>query len=259
MAPGRSTGHAPALRAGLSLVVVAGAVAAILVAGPAAADDDVSAPVPAVGQCLDLPAEELRSSGFFAAPVVVECTRPHTFEVTRVEELADSADPFAYAAQSCSLLGVWNEVGINRPVAGVVREPLSVESRYFGVQGATPALVCGAVAVAVGDAGRREVAVLTRPLADLSARSRSDLRYCTPGVRGRRTVDVTIATSCDTRPRWQVDALIVWTAFYDAYPGRTELRARAQRLCGPQARVLLPTRADWGAAPATTWCLSWYA
>ena len=110
-----------------------------------------------------------------------------------------------------------------------------------------------------GDAGRREVAVLTRPLADLSARSRSDLRYCTPGVRGRRTVDVTIATSCDTRPRWQVDALIVWTAFYDAYPGRTELRARAQRLCGPQARVLLPTRADWEAAPATTWCLSWYA
>ena len=262
MAPGRSTGHTT-VRVGLSAGVRGALVAATLAAGvlvvaPAAGDEDVTPGTLAVGQCLDLPAEDLQDSGFFADPIVVDCTRPHTFEVTRVEALATSGDPFAYAASSCSLLGVWNEVGVNRPVAGVVREPLSVESRYFGVPGSTPTLVCGAVAVTVGDAGGREVAVLTRPMADLSARSRADLRYCTPGASGRRPFDVSVATSCDRRPRWQVDALIVWTAFYDAYPGRSELRERAQRVCGPQARVLLPSRADWATAPATTWCLSRY-
>lgn len=258
LAPGRAPGHAAAVRVGLSLGAVIALATGVLAPATVAADEDIASGTPAVGQCLDIPVDDLQGSGFFAEPVVVDCARPHTFEVTRVEELAGSGDPFAYAAESCTLLGVWNEVGVNRPVAGVVREPLSVESRFFGVQGPTPTLVCGAVAVTTGDAGRREVAVLTRPLAELSARSRADLRYCSPGARGRRTVDVSVATSCDTRPRWQVDALIVWTAFYDSYPGRTELRTRAQRVCGPQARAVLPSRAEWGAGPATTWCLSWY-
>lgn len=252
MAPGRSLGLALAFGVGLSVIV-----AGMVVVPTAAADEDASG-VPAVGQCLDLPAEDLEVSGFFAAPVIVDCTRPHTFEVTRVEGLAASGDPFASAEQSCRPLSVWNEAGVNRPVAGVVRDPLSVEARYFGIQGSTPALVCGAVALTAGEAGRREVATVTRSLAELSARSRAELRYCTPGGRGRRVVDITVATPCDTRPRWQVDALIVWTAFYDAYPGRAELRARAEQVCGPLARVLLPSRADWGAAPATTRCLSWY-
>ena len=38
--------------------------------------------------------------------------------------------------------------------------------------------------------------MLTRPMADLSARSRADLRYCTPGASGRRPFDVSVATSC---------------------------------------------------------------
>ncbi len=253
MAPRRPIGHAFAIWAGMSIVA-----AGMLTAPPAAADEDGASSLPTVGQCLDLPVEDLQASGFYAEPVVVECTRPHTFEVTRVEGLAESGDPFAYAAQSCSTLGVWNEVGVNRPVAGVVRDPLSVEPRFFGIQGPTPVLVCGAIALTMGQTGEREVAVLTRSMAELTARSRADLRYCSPGARGRKVVDVAVATSCGARPRWQVDALIVWTAFYDSYPGRTELRARAQRVCGPQARVLLPTRADWGAAPATTWCLTWY-
>lgn len=220
--------------------------------------DEAAAGVPVVGDCLDVPATDLRTSGFFATPVVVDCTRPHTFEVTRVEALAGSGDPFAFAEQACSPLGVWNEVGVNRPVAGVVRDPLSVEPRYFGVAGTPATLVCGAVAVSGAGSGQREVAVLTRPLSALSARSRADLRYCSPGDRGRRVVDVGAVGSCDDRPRWQVDAMIVWTAFYDAYPGRAELRARAQRVCGAQARAVLPSRSEWGAGPATTWCLTWY-
>ena len=50
----------------------------------------------------------------------------------------------------------------------------------------------------------------------------------------------------------------MWTAFYDDFPGRAELRERASVLCGPSAVVSLPTAASWENGMPSTWCYRKY-
>lgn len=223
----------------------------------------VAAAVPEVGACLDVPSAQLRESGGVVEAAVVDCRQAHTFEVTRVIPAASATDPFtpdafAGVAQSCGELGVWNEVGVNRPIAGVVRSPVSIEPRVIGLRGSEPVLLCGAVAVAAQAPGERAVAVVSRPFADLGPRARAQLRYCLPSTPARAPLDTSAAVPCDQRPRWQVDSMIVWTAFYDDYPGRSAMRARAQQLCGSGGRALVPTRGEWEAGVRPTWCLRSY-
>lgn len=243
--------------------VVATALGILVLTAPVTSRAAEAASVPQVGECLNIPAAQLRVSGAVVEAEVVDCRAPHTIEVARVISAPSVTDPFtsdafAGVADSCGELGVWNEVGVNRPVAGVVRAPLSIEPRYIGLRGAEPVLVCGAVAMAAQASGERAVTVVSRPFADLGTRARAQLRYCLPTSSVRAQVDTSAALPCDERPRWQVDSMIVWTAFYDDYPGRAVMRARAQQLCGSGGRALVPTRAEWEAGVRPTWCLRSY-
>jgi hypothetical protein len=236
-------------------VLVSASLALLLGASPAGADEPRT---PRVGDCFDLPGEALAVSGVWLEASPVSCTRPHTFEVTRVDRVPAEGDPFASAAPSCSVLAVGNEVGVNRPVAGVVRAPLSVEARYVGMRDPEPVVLCGAVAVSFDVQGEAQPRRVTRPISELSPRARSLLQYCLaePPDRGRDAVAASVP--CTDRPRWQVDSWIVWTAFYDEYPGRGELRERAQQLCAPGSRFAVPGRVLWESGTPTTWCLSFY-
>ncbi len=244
--------------------VAATALGVLVLSTPAPASAAVPATVPEVGACLDVPASDLRESGGVVEAEIVDCRQPHTFEVARVIPVPAATDPFtadvfAEVAQSCGELGVWTEVGVNRPVAGVVVAPLSIEPRYIGLRGDAPVLLCGAVAVAAQASGERGVTVVSRPLAELGPRARAQLRYCLPATSARAPVDTSAAVPCDQRPRWQVDSMIVWTAFYDDYPGRAEMRARAQQLCGSGGRARVPSRGEWEAGVQPTWCLRSYS
>ena len=235
----------------------------LVLTSPVPSSAVVLAAVPEVGACLDVPSAQLRESGEVVEAEVVDCRQAHTFEVTRVIPASSATDPFtadafAGVVQACGDLGVWNEVGVNRPVAGVVRSPLSIEPRVIGLAGAEPVLVCGAVAVAAQAPGERAVVVVSRPFAELGPRARAQLRYCLPASPARVPLDTAAAVPCDQRPRWQVDSMIVWTAFYDDYPGRAVMRARAQQLCGSGGRALVPTRGEWEAGVRPTWCLRSY-
>ena len=56
---------------------------------------------------------------------------------------------FEFAAEQCGALDVWNAVGVNRPVAGLVDDPLRIEPRAYAVRQSPPSYVCGAVAVSL--------------------------------------------------------------------------------------------------------------
>jgi hypothetical protein len=189
--------------------------------------------------------------GAWADALRVPCTRPHTFEVTEVGPIPADADAFEFAAEQCTALGVWTSAGVNRTRAGIVRAPLRVEPRAFAVRSATPSYACGAVAVGLDEPGAARAFVsLSSRLRDLSTLQRAALRYCTVGARepDPRTVD------CATRPRWQVEQWVLWTAFFDTYPGRSVLRARAAALCGPGASPTVPRAVDWATGMPLTWC-----
>ncbi len=66
---------------------------------------------------------------------------------------------FEFAAEQCGALDVWNAVGVNRPVAGLVEDPLRVEPRAYAVRQSPPSYVCGAVAVSLN--GRRPPSAVT--------------------------------------------------------------------------------------------------
>lgn len=236
-------------------VVVSTSVALLVGAPPAGADEPRT---PQVGDCYDLAPEELAPAGAWVEATPVSCLRPHTFEVTRVEPIAAEGEPFASAAETCSVLGVGNEVGVNRPVAGMVRAPLSVEARYVGLRDPEPLLLCGAVAVTFDAQGQAQPRRVSRPISELSPRARASLQYCLASLPDRGRGVMAASVPCTDRPRWQVDSWIVWTAFYDEYPGRAELRARAQQLCAPGARFAVPGRVAWESGTPTTWCLSFY-
>ena len=177
----------------------------------------------------------------------VPCSRPHTFEVTEVSPLPADVDAFAFAAEQCTSLGVWTAAGVNRTRAGIVRTPLRVEPRGYAVR-QMPGYACGAVVAGTGE--RASAVPVAGHLRDLTAADRAALRYCTDEARAPspRTV------ACSAKARWRVDQWIVWTAFYDANPGRGELRSRAAALCGAGATATLPRAADWTAGMPLTWC-----
>lgn len=199
-----------------------------------------------VGQCLDLSAEVLEGTSSWLEPSSVACSEPHTFEITSIGPLPEDEDPRSLAEERCGELGVWNEVGVNRPIAGIVRSPLRIEARSFAVQLPSPTYVCGAVAVEWDRRGEVVPVVLTGAIEELAADERETLRYCSR-ARGvpRRPWRVPTTVSCDVAPRWEVTRWILWTAFYDEDPGRMRLRSRARDLCGEGARISLPPAGDW--------------
>lgn len=252
----RRIGGTRSLRAPvMALLVVSTASAGVLV--PSAATAAPATGVPIVGECLDLPVESLVDRGGWLEPVAVPCTQEHTFEVTRVgalPPLTEADDPTDLAAEECGALGVWNEVGVNRPRAGVVEDPLRIEARSFAVLGPQPAFVCGAVAVEWSRVGELVVLPLTTAIEDLTTEEREALRYCSRARGVRRPWTVPTTVSCSTEPRWEETAWVLWTAFYDDDPGRARLRARARAICGEGARISLPTSRDWAVALPWTRC-----
>lgn len=244
----------PVLLATLPLV----AVSVISTASPASASR-ASAATPVVGECYDLPAEVLltRAGWLEPVPVPVPCTASHTFEVTRVGALPDlpeTEDPTDLAAQQCGPLGVWNEVGVNRPTAGVVTDPLRIEARSFAVREPTPVFVCGAVAVEWSRRGELGIVPLTAAIEDLTAEQLEELRYCSRARGVRRPWTAPVTVSCSSQPRWEATAWVLWTAFYDEDPGRARLRARAVAICGDEARFSLPRAVDWSTGLPWTRC-----
>ena len=55
-------------------------------------------------------------------------------------------------------------------------------------------------------------------------------------------------------PPWQERTWVLWTAFYDEYPGRSRLLTRAAELCGPGARFSVPSAAAWEEGLPMTRC-----
>lgn len=251
----RVGGAAPLRVAVALLVALPPATTLTVTTGTAAAAP--TAVVPSVGECLDLPAESLADRAGWLDPVPVPCTEPHTFEVTRVgllPAIGDSEDPTEVAARQCGALGVWNEVGVNRPMAGVVRNPLRVEARSFAIREPEPRFVCGAVAVEWVRGGEVVVLPLTSSIEELSIEQREALRYCSRARGIKRPWTNPTTVSCSTQPRWEATAWVLWTAFYDEDPGRARLRTRAKDICGEAARVSLPRARDWTSGLPWTRC-----
>lgn len=233
-----------------SAVAGAAVLAGLLMMGvPASAQESG----PRVGECYDLVDAELTGTWVEAAPVA--CDGRHTLQVTSVVAISPDADPVATARQVCGALGVWNEVGVNRPVAGLVREPLRIEPRAFAVRGDEPVLACGASVVAWDPRGRPGVVDQPTSLDALGPRALAALRHCIEPTASPQSLPAP-TVPCDRRPRWQVDSWILWTAFHDGYPGRAVLKAQARRLCGEQARFSVPTRTAWAEGLPRTWCLT---
>jgi hypothetical protein len=225
--------------------------------------------VPAVGECFDLSDERIAvgtlagataagADGYWAQADAVPCSAPHTFEVTEADLLPMDVNAFAFAAEQCGALDVWNAVGVNRPVAGIVESPLRIEPRAYAVRQSPPSYLCGAVAVSLDGRRPPSAVTLTSAIERLSRRERAALRYCSSAADGRSALAPAVTVPCSTRPRWQVRSWVMWTAFYDDYPGRAELRARASTLCGPDAVVSLPTAASWTDGLPRTWCYRQY-
>lgn len=206
-----------------------------------------------VGQCFDLSDEEIAEVWTEAEPVA--CSSSHTVQVTSVLALAPADDPAEVARQECGPLGVWNELGVNRPVAGIIREPLRIEPRALASRTPEPVLACAAAAVSWDASGDSTVVPVTRPLDGLAPRARAGLRYCS-AVDARRPALPGPTVPCSQRPRWEVSSWIVGTAFFDDYPGRATLREQARRLCGARDRFVIPARADWEKGLPRTWCVS---
>lgn len=230
------------------------------------------AQAPVVGECYDLSeariaagsqagAAALGTEGYWADTEPVPCAEAHTFEVTEVGPLPADVDAFAFAERQCGSLDVWNAVGVNRPRAGIVRWPLRIESRSYALRLPLPGYVCGAVATGGRVGGRLSSATdpgvsilrLSSPIERLTDEQRAQLRYCLAATPAGRPAQAAPAP-CSTRPRWQVASWVLWTAFYDAFPGRQALRERARQVCGKATVVSVPTAAQWAAGLPTTWC-----
>lgn len=255
-------------RAGVLLLAAVVLPTGCLLTAPAGATptSHVAAPTtPAVGECYDLSDARIEvgtlagataagTEGYWTDSVPVPCSDPHTFEVTESAQLPMDVNAFEFAAEQCGALDVWTAVGVNRPVAGIVENPLRIEPRAYAVRQSPPSYVCGAVAVSLEGRRQPTAVTLTSAIERLSRRERASLRYCSSAVDGRSALAPAVTVPCSTRPRWQVRSWVVWTAFYDDFPGRAELRERATALCGVDAVVSLPTAASWEDGLPRTWC-----
>lgn len=241
---------------GLALVLVAAAMAGSAVtAGSAFA---APAQAPQVGECYNLSDARLRAGGWWAETAAVPCSAPHTFQVTEVGPLPQDANAFTFAADQCGALDVWTEVGVNVPEAGVVTAPLRIQPWSFAVRQDAGSYLCGAVAVDLAGVRPPTAVTLTSSIERLSDRERAALRYCGSAADGRPARAPQVTVPCTQRPRWEVTAWVMWSAFYDAYPDRAVLKQRARALCGPGTVASLPPAASWDAGTARTWCYRLY-
>jgi hypothetical protein len=259
-------------RAGVLLLAAIVIPSGALIAVPASAAPTrhAAAPAaPAVGECYDLSDARIEvgtlagataagADGYWTEADRVPCSAPHTFEVTEAAPLPMDVNAFAFAAEQCGALDVWTAVGVNRPVAGIVRSPLRIEPRAYAVRQSPPSYVCGAVAVTLNGRRPPSAVTLTSAIERLSRRERAALRYCSSAADGRSALAPALTVPCSSRPRWQAQSWVMWTAFYDGFPGRAELRARATELCGVDAVVSLPTAASWADGMPRTWCYEKY-
>ena len=145
-----------------------------------------------------------------------------------------TSTPSSSRREQCGALDVWNAVGVNRPVAGIVEDPLRIEPRAYAVRQSPPSYVCGAVAVELD--GRRPPSRRPPHLRDRAAeptRARVPALLLVRRRRPRRPGARRDGARARRRPRWQVRSWVMWTAFYDDFPGRAVLRERAAALCGP--------------------------
>lgn len=225
--------------------------AAVLVEG---AGPVLAAPTPQVGECYLLDDDQVSEIGWWPDVSPVPCTQGHTFEVTKTGPLPADVNAFEFAERQCSDLDAWAALGVNRPLSGIVPHPLRIESRAFAVRDARGPYVCGAVAPVFNGADEPTVASLDSSFEELSRRDRFDLRYCSDAAEGRRALAPAVTVPCGSRPRWEVISWVVWTAFYDAFPGRPALRERARDVCGSARAVSVPTRSDWDEGRPVTWC-----
>jgi hypothetical protein len=255
-------------RAGVALLAALVLPTGALLAPPAGAvqGSRPTAPAtPSVGECYDLSDARIEAGtlagataagvdGYWVDADPVPCDEPHTFEVTESARLPMDVNAFEFASEQCGALDVWNAVGINRPVAGVVADPLRIEPRAYAVRQSPPSYVCGAVAVSLQGRRPPSAVTLTSSIERLNRRERAALRYCSSAEDGRRALAPALTVPCSSRPRWQVRAWVMWTAFYDGFPGRAELRERAAALCGDDAVVSLPSATSWEDGLPRTWC-----
>lgn len=256
------------LRAGVVLlaavVVPSGALAAPAVSAAPATHASATL-APAVGECYDLSDARIQAGtlegataagadAYWIESAPVACTSPHTFEVTESGQLPLDVNAFAFAAEQCGSLDVWNAVGVNRPMAGIVTDPLRIEPRAYAVRQAPPNYVCGAVAVSLDGRRPPSVVTLTSSIERLGRKARAALRYCSSAADGRGALMPDVTVPCSTRPRWQAMSWVMWTAFYDDYPGRSVLRERAGELCGPGTVASVPSAASWEDGLARSWC-----
>lgn len=228
------------------------------VASAASAQPALQAAPPQVGDCFDVSDERLQAGGWWVETPAVPCTESHTFEVTETAILPADVNAFDFAADQCGALGVWAAVGVNMPTAGIVENPLRIEARAFAVRQPPAAYVCGAVAVWLNGRSPATAVALTSSIERLGRRAAASLRYCSAAVEDRGPLAPATTVPCGSEPRWQVASWVMWTAFYDDFPGRAALRARAARLCGPGATYSLPSAASWEEGLPRTWCYRFY-
>lgn len=250
------------MRAWVTVGVLTAALPSTLLGVPAVAAPVSTATRPIVGECYDIPDDRLADVGWWVPATPVPCSQAHTFQVTETGPLPADVDALAFAASACGVLEAWTAVGVNTPMAGVITDPVRVEPRSFAVRQQPGSYVCGAVAVQKNGLAPATAVRLDSPIDRLSRRERAELRHCSSAAEGRRALAPAITVPCSTRPRWQEEARVLWTAFYDEYPGRAALRSRATELCGPGTTISLPRAAAWAATwagpPPMTSCLRLY-
>ncbi len=206
---------------------------------------------PVVGECYDLTDEQMAAE-YWVDTEPVLCTTPHTFEVTETGLVPMDVNAIDFAKDRCGLLDVWTAVGVNSSKAGVIEDPIRVESRSFYVR--PDHYLCGAVAVEYNGADAATVVTVRTSFERLRLRATRALRHCSTAEDGRRALAPPITVPCSSRPRWQVSAWILWSALYDEYPGRRALKRRAAQLCGPGQVTSVPSAASWQGGMPRTWC-----
>ncbi len=145
-------------------------------------------------------------------------------------------------------------------MGGQVRSPIRVEAFYFVVDspGVPARYVCGAGAVAFHGDDPPTLVSLDSQIAVLGPADRRALGFCSSADHGRGAFTPPTTVPCSQRPRWQVVKWILWSQFYDRYPGRQVLLARAKELCGPHAVPSVPSAAAWPEGTRRTWCYRKY-
>ena len=228
---------------------------------------------PAVGECYDLtdaasrsarsPAPRRRRRGYWADADPVPCSEPHTFEVTESGAVPMDVNAFEFAAEQCGDLDVWNAVRVNASGRRHHRGPAAHRAALVRRPTVPATYVCGAVPCRSSTAATRcrwcrsHPASSGWPTASARCAAATALgRRGTSALRRRRGDGAVLAR----RPRWQVRSWVMWSAFYDDFPGTDGAAASARpQLCGVDDVVSVPTAARSGGTgcrvPGATTCI----